>query len=569
MSKLKIVLKYWMGMKEYLFSMLLGSVLTALVNVMGAQVTLMIGELLDNIDDIQNRIPPLLVILLAMIIISIIAQCIISKAFNGSFTKIMDKFTDKVLSVDYNLYTKESASGIDTLSEYGWRIVRVGKRISELIVSLVSIVTYIVAIYKVKKEIMLPILVIYLIGGVLMKYAFKKFDEIDTQADKFKKKRNQELDDIINGFIEVKSFGMQKIHQMKFHELNNNTYGLFMKRTVVDASISGIFQLIDNGATILGVLYVVSFIIKGEMSPTEGMVIISLIGSIIHPLSAIVDFMNTASENLSMLDVYDNFMNYQNITKTEGDIELNSFNDSIKISNVSFKYGDSDNILNDINITINKGQKIGICGISGGGKSSLFKLLNHFYDPECGSILIDGIDMKNITDESLRKRIGCVHQDNFIFPGSIRKNITYGSKGYTDNDIIDACKKANIYNFIMELTDKFDTEVGPRGLKLSGGQKQRIALARVILRNPDIILLDEATSALDTESEFHIQKAIENMGDEKTIISIAHRLSTIENCDTIYVFGKGKIIESGTHEQLMNLNISYAKMYNKQYEERI
>lgn len=208
MSKLKIVLKYWMGMKEYLFSMLLGSVLTALVNVMGAQVTLMIGELLDNIDDIQNRIPPLLVILLAMIIISIIAQCIISKAFNGSFTKIMDKFTDKVLSVDYNLYTKESASGIDTLSEYGWRIVRVGKRISELIVSLVSIVTYIVAIYKVKKEIMLPILVIYLIGGVLMKYAFKKFDEIDTQADKFKKKRNQELDDIINGFIEVKSFGM-------------------------------------------------------------------------------------------------------------------------------------------------------------------------------------------------------------------------------------------------------------------------------------------------------------------------------------------------------------------------
>ena len=210
MSKLNIVLKYWMGMKEYLFSMLLGSVLTALVNVMGAQVTLMIGELLDNIDDIQNRIPPLLVILLAMIIISIIAQCIISKAFNGSFTKIMDKFTDKVLSVDYNLYTKESASGIDTLSEYGWRIVRVGKRISELIVSLVSIVTYIVAIYKVKKEIMLPILVIYLIGGVLMKYAFKKFDEIDTQADKFKKKRNQELDDIINGFIEVKSFGMQK-----------------------------------------------------------------------------------------------------------------------------------------------------------------------------------------------------------------------------------------------------------------------------------------------------------------------------------------------------------------------
>lgn len=319
----------------------------------------------------------------------------------------------------------------------------------------------------------------------------------------------------------------------------------------------------------MGVLYVVSFIIKGEMSPTEGMVIVSLIGSIIHPLSAIVDFMNTASENLSMLDVYDNFMNYQNITKTEGDIELSSFNDSIKISNVSFKYGDSDNILNDINITINKGQKIGICGISGGGKSSLFKLLNHFYDPECGSILIDGIDMKNITDESLRKRIGCVHQDNFIFPGSIRKNITYGSKGYTDNDIIDACKKANIYNFIMELTDKFDTEVGPRGLKLSGGQKQRIALARVILRNPDIILLDEATSALDTESEFHIQKAIENMGDEKTIISIAHRLSTIENCDTIYVFGKGKIIESGTHEQLMNLNRSYAKMYNKQYEERI
>jgi ATP-binding cassette subfamily B protein len=261
---------------------------------------------------------------------------------------------------------------------------------------------------------------------------------------------------------------------------------------------------------------------------------------------------------MGLASEYDAIISYKEY-EIDGDIELNTFNNSIKIENVTFSYGNTKNTINNINMEIKKGQRIGICGVSGGGKSTLLKLINRFYVPKSGCITIDGFDIQDISLKSYRKYIGSVHQDNTIFPGTIRDNIMYGSPYATEGELIDACKKANILDFILGLEKKFNTEVGPRGLTLSGGQKQRIALARLFIRNPEIILLDEATSALDNESETLIQDAVDNL-EGKTIITIAHRLSTIKNCDIIYVLGNNGIVESGTHEELVAKHGVYYSM---------
>ena len=242
-------------------------------------------------------------------------------------------------------------------------------------------------------------------------------------------------------------------------------------------------------------------------------------------------------------------MLYDNKIKN-GSIELTSFNRSIKIQDVKFSYNDSDNVLNGVTLDIRKGEKIGICGVSGGGKSTLLKLIPRMYDVDKGSIKIDGINIKDIERESLKKYIGTVHQDTYIFNKSVMENIRFAKPSATDNEVIEATKKAYAYDFILSLPDGFNTEVGPKGLKLSGGQKQRISLARVFLANPDVILLDEATSALDVETERLVQKAI-NQFKNKTVIAVAHRLSTIKDFDRIVVIDQHKIVEVGSHDGLL------------------
>lgn len=286
------------------------------------------------------------------------------------------------------------------------------------------------------------------------------------------------------------------------------------------------------------------------------------IQKLINPLVWITESVQELSELTSMMTDYQDFMEYENVVKDEGIMELKDFHDKIEIRDLTFSYDNSDNVLSNISMTIPKGSKIGICGESGGGKSTLFNLLQKFYAPSSGAILIDGINYQDIKTDSLRCQIGMVHQDTFILDGTFRDNIRFGKWNVSDYEIIEACKKANIYDFIQKKPEGFDTNVGPRGLKLSGGQKQRIALARLFLVNPDIILLDEATSALDNTSETIVQEVIDSFKD-KTIITIAHRLTTIQNSDKIFVLKNSKIVEEGTHEELLNRKGEYEKLFSK------
>ena len=250
------------------------------------------------------------------------------------------------------------------------------------------------------------------------------------------------------------------------------------------------------------------------------------------------------------------------IVEKETPVKLNEVKGKIEFKNVNFRYKlDSEEVLNNFNLVIEPSKKIALIGETGVGKSTISKIIPRFYEVNEGEILIDDINIKDYELDDLRKLIGHVQQDVFIFFGTIRDNILYGNPLANEEEIIEASKKANIYDFIMSLKDGFDTICGERGIQLSGGQKQRISIARIFLKNPNILILDEATSALDNVTEKMIQKSFDELAKGKTTIMIAHRLTTIQDADEIIVLGKEGIIEKGNHNELMSLGGVYSKMY--------
>jgi ATP-binding cassette subfamily B protein len=253
------------------------------------------------------------------------------------------------------------------------------------------------------------------------------------------------------------------------------------------------------------------------------------------------------------------------INDSENAVELQDCKGKISFKNVTFAYNENHNIISNINVNIEAGKVMALVGPSGGGKTTLCHLIPRFYEVDSGEISIDDINIKDIKISSLRKNIGLVSQDVFLFAGTIRDNIMYGNINATEEEMIQASKNAEIHDFIMSLENGYDTDVGERGIKLSGGQKQRISIARVFLKNPAILILDEATSALDNETEFKIQKALEKLSKGRTSLVIAHRLTTIKHADEIIVINKDGIKETGTHEELIRQDGIYSSLYAAQY----
>ena len=479
---------------------------------------------------------------------------------NILFTNLSNRYADKVLSAEYEMFTKFSCSYIITTQEQLWKFASLQSMLTRLIISIIQILINLTGIWYVGKALILPVGVIYLLGCVVLKNLFRKFVEIDSYRDRLKHERNKETDAVINGFEEVRSHCTQKHHQQSIHSTNREILNTMNRKNVLNAKVDASYEMIDGCATIVCLGYLLRQIGLGLINATEGLSIIMYLYRLLKPLSMIADIITDFSDSVSMVDQYRSIMDYENNVK-DGIISLKEFDSEITFRNVDSSYNDSDQVLNDLSLTIPKGKRIGICGPSGGGKSTIFKLLTKSYQVDYGWIEVDRVALDQIKADSWLDKIAVMQQNCYVFDDTIRNNIVYGNWNRSMKEIEDACKKANIWEFIQSLPDGLDTKVGPRGLKLSGGQQQRIGIARIFLQDPEIILLDEATSALDNESEKIVQEAM-NQLQGKTIVVIAHRLTTIKDSDIIYVVKNHKVIEQGTHEQLMEMNGYYTKLVN-------
>ncbi|MBR5795036.1 MAG: ABC transporter ATP-binding protein [Erysipelotrichaceae bacterium] len=313
------------------------------------------------------------------------------------------------------------------------------------------------------------------------------------------------------------------------------------------------------------------FFFNGKIDVGEFTMFLLYINNFLKPIRNLIAIYEQIQNGMTGFTRFDEIMNMEEEPEKENAIEVGELKGNITFDHVSFQYTSSEDedhrVIKDLSLHIEQGKTVALVGPSGGGKTTICHLIPRFYEVDEGSISIDGIDITDMTRLSLRKNIGMVAQDVFLFNGTIRENIAYGRLDATDEEIMEAAKKANIHDYIMALDEGYETNVGERGVKLSGGQKQRISIARVFLKNPAILILDEATSALDNATEMLIQQSLEKLSEGRTSVVVAHRLSTIKNADEIIVLTKDGIEERGTHEELLANNGMYASLYQYQFKE--
>lgn len=362
---------------------------------------------------------------------------------------------------------------------------------------------------------------------------------------------NATLENSIAGIRVTKSFGAQENELEKF-EKSNTTFKKAREAAykVMGKYFSGMNLLTD----ILELVVLVAaayFMYMDKITPGDFAAYLLYIKMFIQPIKKLTNFAEMYQNGMTGFQRYLDIIEEKTENESSNPITLGEVKGNIEIKNLSFKYEDNNSVLEDISLEIPSGKTIALVGPSGGGKTTLCSLIPRFYDFEEGEITIDDVNIKDLSLKSLRKNIGIVQQDVFLFTGTIKENILYGNPEATDKEIIEACKKARLHDFIMSLPKGYDTYVGERGVKLSGGQKQRISIARVFLKNPPIMILDEATSALDNVTEYEIQKSLEELSKERTTLVVAHRLTTIKNADEIVVLTEKGIEERGTHEELM------------------
>ncbi len=372
------------------------------------------------------------------------------------------------------------------------------------------------------------------------------------------------VEESLSGMRTVQSFGNQKTEGLKFRKFVGAHYKNV--RSIVNAS-SFMFATIltfTTGIIPLIVVIAILFTMNGGINIGEIITLMLFTDIIIQPISQLLELIEISQDSWAGYKRFFEVLTMKpEIVDSKNSIVLENIDGDIEFKDVLFKYQKTEkNIFENLNLKIFAGEFIALVGSSGVGKSTLCNLIPRFYDVLSGEILIDGENIKNVKLENLRKNIGFVHQDTFLFSGTIAENIRYGKPDATEDEIIEAAKNAYAHDFIMNFPNKYNTKIGQRGAKLSGGQKQRIAIARVFLKNPPILIFDEATSNLDNESERYIQKSMKKLSKNRTTIVIAHRLSTIKNAKRILVISKGKIAEEGTHNQLIEKNGEYAEFYS-------
>jgi ATP-binding cassette, subfamily B, bacterial MsbA len=379
------------------------------------------------------------------------------------------------------------------------------------------------------------------------------------------------LQETISGVKIVKAFSMEKYENKKFMDQTHGFLKLIIKVVRIRNASSPITEILSVVVGVIIIYYGGILVLQTKvLTGSEFIGFLLAIFQLMPPIKELSSVNNRIQESSAAADrifeILDTRPAIRNIDKPAN---LKSFNNSIEFRNVSFRYDDSDElILDNISFKVKKGEILAFVGPSGGGKSTLVDLIPRFYDPSSGVILLDNLDIKEINIGDLRRFMGIVTQETFLFNESVKNNIAYGLTEFPLEKIIEAAKTANAHNFIIEMPNGYDTVIGERGVKISGGQRQRLSIARALLKNPEIMIFDEATSALDNESELLVQEAIERLMINRTTFVIAHRLSTIRNANRIIVLDRGRIVQYGTHDDLIqNEKGLYRKFYEMQFRD--
>ena len=376
---------------------------------------------------------------------------------------------------------------------------------------------------------------------------------------------NASMESSISGIRVTKAFTNAEKEKEKF-EIGN---GMFQKARRAAYSAMGRFHSGNTFVTdIFNVVVLIAggiFLYNGQIRYGDYSAFIVSVNMFINPVMTLINFMEQFENGITGFERFCEIMDEKPETDSPDAVDAGQLEGRIEFRNVSYAYDEDKNVLRHVNLTIEQGKTFALVGPSGGGKTTICHLIPHFYDVLSGEILLDGKEIHTLTLESVRRNIGIVQQDIYLFNDTMKENIRYGKLDATDEEIIGAAKRANIHDYIMSLPEGYETKIGERGVRLSGGQKQRLSIARVFLKNPPILILDEATSALDNTTEILIQQALDELCRGRTTLVVAHRLSTIKNADEIAVVSDGRIVEQGTHDELMKLHGQYYELYQLQF----
>ena len=399
-----------------------------------------------------------------------------------------------------------------------------------------------------------------------VKYFFGRLRSLTKERSQALAGVQSYLHERVAGMSIIKSFTLEKHEQKIFDETNGEFLNKALDHSRWNAKSFAVVNTITDMAPLIVIGYAGYQYLNGALSIGVLVAFYAYIERLYGPLRRLVSSSTTLTQSIASMDRMFELMDEKYEVQNKPDaMVLPAAKGKLQFDRVTFKYDKGGNtILNEVDFTIEPGQTVAFVGMSGGGKSTIVSLIPRFYDVTEGSVKIDDQNVKDVTIDSLRSQIGIVLQDNILFSDSVKQNILMGNPQATDEEIVTAAKAANAHDFIMGLPEGYDTKVGERGVKLSGGQKQRVAIARVFLKNPPILVLDEATSALDLESEALIQDSLDRLAHERTTIIIAHRLSTITHADNIFVIDHGEVVESGTHQRLMEQQGAYYNLFQVQ-----
>lgn len=432
----------------------------------------------------------------------------------------------------------------------------------DLFVAFVTIIGAICIMFTVQWQLALVILIIIPIFLAVVMLCRKNMVTTSRNVKITMSEINGEIESGLSGIRTSKAFANEESDYRKFAQANEKF------KTAKCASYSAFGKFNSSLEYFMCIMPVVIMAFGGWLIMKDNMNYVDLvtfylyISTFINPIRKLGNFTEIFMNGYAGLTRFIDLMRLQPEVKEPAEpVKPDAVRGRIIIENVCFTYDDKTSVLDNINLEISEGETVAIVGPSGGGKSTLCQLIPRFYDVDAGCVKLDNVDVRSISKETLRKNIGIVQQDVFLFPGTVMENIRYGRPEATDEEVFEAARKAEIYDDIMNMPDKFDSYVGERGVLVSGGQKQRISISRIFLKNPPVLILDEATSALDTVTETRIQKAFDKLAEGRTTVIIAHRLSTIRGADRIILIDDGQIKEQGTHQQLMAAGGQYAQLY--------